>query len=52
MTNSLTFKPKKNHLLYWIRKVFNNKTTTNKNPQIYTPSEEELLEFEKWCSLQ
>ena len=52
MTASLSFKPKKNNILFLIRKIFKNKKNTNNISQTYIPSEEEIKEFEEWCRLQ
>tara|TARA_B100000212_G_scaffold238414_1_gene181469 strand:- start:285 stop:443 length:159 start_codon:yes stop_codon:yes gene_type:complete len=52
MSSSLTFKKEKNNLFRWISNFFNIKYTTKKVAKNYEISEEELLEFEKWCTLQ
>ena len=52
MSSSLTFKKEKNNFFYWISNLFKSKKLKNKVSNKYDISEEELLEFEKWCSLQ
>ncbi len=52
MTSTLTFKKEKNNLFNWITKLINSKNVTKKISQNHEISDEELLEFEKWCSLQ
>lgn len=52
MSSSLTFKKEKFKFFNWIINLFQSKKITNKVSKIDTVSEEELLEFEKWCSLQ
>ena len=52
MSSSLTFKKEKNNFFHWISYLFKSKKLKNKVPNNFDISEEELLEFEKWCSLQ
>ena len=52
MSSSLTFKKEKNKFFLWISDLFKSKKLKNKVSNKYDISEEELLEFEKWCSLQ
>ena len=52
MSSSLTFKKEKNNFFQWISNLFKSKKLKNKVSNNYDISEEELLEFEKWCSLQ
>ena len=52
MSSSLTFKKEKNNFSHWISNLFNSKKLINKVSKKYDISEEELLEFEKWCGLQ
>ena len=52
MSSSLSFKKEKNNFFHWISNLFKVKNIKNKGYKKYDISEEELLEFEKWCSLQ
>ena len=52
MSSSLTLKKEKNNFFHWIINLFNVKRINNKVSKKCDISEEELLEFEKWCSLQ
>ena len=52
MSSSLTLKKEKNNFFHWISNLFNVKRINNKVTKKFDISEEELLEFEKWCSLQ
>ncbi len=52
MTSSLRIKTKKNNLFNLISKFLEGKIITKKNSYHSDISEEELSEFEKWCSLQ
>jgi hypothetical protein len=52
MASSLTLKKEKKNFFYWITNFLNKKKIKNKSYKKYDISEEELLEFEKWCSLQ
>ena len=50
MTSSLRIKTKKNNLFNLISKFLEGKIITKKNSYHSDISEEELSEFEKWCS--
>ena len=52
MSSSLTLKKEKNNFFHWISNLFNFKRFNNKVSKKCDISEEELLEFEKWCNLQ
>ena len=52
MVSSLTLKKEKKFFFFWISNLLNKKKIKNKSYKKYDISEEELLEFEKWCILQ